>query len=316
MPEHHNPGHAVSASPLARALAQQAKAQVSDLTKARGLGGDTFARLARRADELVETLSNADADTEIVDAIRARRAILRAVARLLEDPAANEIPPSNDAVYTAVLDVTELHAVLTSLRPRDAIAVRRILAHLLLDDADLARRDRLAIGFAAVCRRAGLTTRPPPETGGALLIELDRWPIAAASAVPLDESRLEPEAALAEASLRAVGRPGLILLEVGALLDPSPINVADDETAVGVMNERLDAYMIDIRDRVADATGAVHAFGLVVHATLPATNAASRRLLFAECLRAVNLCDADDARIAGFQSFINALSRAERPKSG
>lgn len=316
MSERHNPGHTVPASPLARALAGQAQAQVSDLTKARGLGGDTFARLAGRADELVEMLSNADADAEIVGAIRDRRAILRAVARLLEDPNASEIPPSNDAVYTAVLDITELHAVLAALRPRNAQAVRRILAHLLLDDADLARRDRLAIGFASVCRRAGLATTPSPEPGGVLMIDLDRWPIAAASAVPLDDARLEPEAVQAESALRAAGRPGLILLEAGALLDWSPINVADDETAVGVMNERLDTFMIDHRDRVAEATGAVHAFGLVVHATLPATNAASRRLLFAECLRAVNLCDADDPRIAGFQSFITALARAQPRRAG
>jgi hypothetical protein len=118
----------------------------------------------------------------------------------------------------------------------------------------------------------------------------------------------------AEEDLRGIGRPGLIVLEAGALMDWTPLRVADDETAVGVMNERLDAFMVGVRDSVVEAVGTDHAFGLVVHATLPATNAASRRLLFAECLRAVNLCDADDPRIAGFRTFIDALAKAKPPR--
>lgn len=297
-------------TPLARALARQADAQIGDLAKARGLGGDTFAELESRATELLERAASADQAAQ--ELIRDHRGVLRSVARLLADPAASEIPPSNDAVYAAVLDVTELHAIFGTLGAHEGLPAGRLLAHLITADADAASRDRLSVAFAAVCKRAGLPVHLPPEPGGVVEITLDRWPIAAATAVPIKNDQIGPASAAAEQRLRESGRPGLIVLEAGALLDWSPINVADDETAIGVMNERLDAFMIDTRDDVADATGAEHAFGLVVHATLPATNAASRRLLFAECLRAVNLCDADDPRINGFQSFITALARAEQ----
>lgn len=308
MPENPENRAPDAASPLARALARQSADQLSDLARARGLGAETFDRLARRADELVDDLGENEADPALIDLLRARRGVLRAVARLIADPAAPEIPPSNHEVYGAVLDITELHAIVSTLRP--GAEIDRLLSHLDCEDADAARRDRLLLAFGAVCRRGGLTVRPGAATGSVLEMEIDRWPVAAAGAVPLREEDLIDAALRAEAALRGAGRPGLIVLEAGALLDWKPIRVADDHTAIAVMNERLDAFMIDRRDAIADATGAAHAFGLVVHATLPATNAASNRLLFAECLRAVNLCDAGDARIAGFQSFINALARA------
>jgi hypothetical protein len=308
MPENPDNRAPDAASPLARALARQSAEQLSDLIRARGLGAETFERLARRADELVDDLGESEADPALIDLLRERRGVLRAVARLIADPAAPVVPPSNHEVYGAVLDITELHAIVSTLRP--GAGIDRLLAHVTCEDPDAARRDRLLLAFGAVCRRGGLAVRPGPEAGSALELEIDRWPIAAAAAVPLREMELPDAAAEAEAALRGAGRPGLIVLEAGALLDWKPIRVADDHTAIAVMNERLDAFMIDRRDAIADATGTAHAFGLVVHATLPATNAASNRLMFAECLRAVNLCDAGDARIAGFQAFIHALSRA------
>lgn len=306
-PENHR---AESTTPLAHALAQQAKAQIVDLAKARGLGSDTFATLEKRAGELIDRIGEADADA--VEAVRDHRGVLRSVARLLADPTAREIPPSNDAIYAAVLDVTELHAIVSSLGG-GGVPIGRLLAHLSVEDAGVARRDRLSISFAAVCKRAGLGVKVGSEPGGVVEIALDRWSIAAAAAVPLGQDGMIAAAVDAERRLRDSGRPGLIVLECGALLGAGPIRVADDETAVGVMNEQLDAFMIDAHDGIVGALGeGAHAFGLVVHATLSATNVASRRLLFAECLRAVNLCDADDPRINGFQAFIGALARAEK----
>lgn len=295
--------------PLARALARQADAQIGELAKARGLGSDTFATLQHKAEALLDRLGSPDAPPPGLERIADHRGVLRAVARLLDDPTADEIPPSNDAVYAAVLDVTELDSIAAALARTPPA---RLLAHLLADDPDTARRDRLALVFAAVCKRGGLPVEIDPEPGAPVGLTLDRWPIAAAAAVPLSADTLDRASADAGAALRDTGRPGLIVLEAGMLLEWMPVNVADDVTAVAVMNERLDAFMIDARDRVADAAGTEHAFGLVVHATLPATNAASRRMLFAECLRAVNLCDADDPRINGYQSFIAALTRAEK----
>ncbi len=291
--------------PLARALAAQADAQINELARARGLGRDTFDTLEHKAADLLGFADSAGPDA--AEVIRDHRGVLRAVARLIDDPAASEIPPSNDAVYAAVLDITELDSIVSAL---GRIGPDRLLKHLTGRDPADDRRDRLTLAFAAVCARAGLPVEIGPEPGDAAGVTLDRWPIAAAAAVPLALDDLGHESAHAGDTLRRSGRPGLIVLEAGMLLEWSPINVADDATAVAVMNERLDAFMIDVRDRVADAAGTDHAFGLVVHATLPALNAASRRMLFAECLRAVNLCDADDPRINGFRAFLAALSKA------
>ena len=93
-------------------------------------------------------------------------------------------------------------------------------------------------------------------------------------------------------------------------MDYPPLTVADDATALGVMHERLDAFMLRARAIVLDRVGSDQAFGLVVHATLPARNAASGRMLFAECLRAVNLCESDDPRVDGFRTILGAMERA------
>ncbi len=295
--------------PLARALAAQADAQINELARARGLGRDTFDTLVHKATALLEFAGD-DAPVA-ADIVRDHRCVLRAVARLIDDPTADEIPPSNDAVYAAVLDITELDAITSALR---RFGPGPLLGHLNGDDPAARRRDRLGLSFAAVCARAGLPVEidpGPSGEAGVVGVTLDRWPIAAAAAVPLAPGELEVESRRAGEALRRSGRPGLIVLEAGMLLDWSPINVADDATAVAIMNERLDALMIGVRDRVADAAGTDHAFGLVLHATLPALNAASRRMLFAECLRAVNLCDADDPRIHGFQTFITALGKVD-----
>ncbi|HHN78352.1 MAG TPA: hypothetical protein ENK11_06750 [Phycisphaerales bacterium] len=297
------------AHPLALALAAQADAQINELARARGLGRDTFDTLVHKATGLLEFAG--DDATGTADIIRDHRGVLRAVARLIDDPAADEIPPSNDEVYAAVLDITELDSITSAL---GRVGSDRLLRHLIGDDPAGDRRDRLGLSFAAVCARAGLPVEidpGPSGEAGVVGVTLDRWPIAAAAAVPLAPGELEVESRRAGEALRRSGRPGLIVLEAGMLLDWSPINVADDATAVAIMNERLDALMIGVRDRVADAAGTDHAFGLVLHATLPALNAASRRMLFAECLRAVNLCDADDPRIHGFQTFITALGKAD-----
>jgi hypothetical protein len=316
MPENTDQTRSPGASPLAGALGRQAEAQIEDLRLAKGLGGETFDRLADRADQVLETLAGAGANPGLLSIVRDRRGVLRSVARLVASPSAGEIPPSNLEVYAAVLDVTELSSIVAGMRPNSGGAADRLLRHLAEDDEATARRDRLTLGFAAVCRRGGLSTRLSPDLGAPVQIEIDRWPIAAAAAVPLSPADLAGAAAEAGGALREAGRPGLIVLETGALMPWSALRVADDQTAIAAMHERLDAFMVDIRDTVAEAAGTDHAFGLVVHATLPATNVASRRLLFAECLRAVNLCDADDVRIAGFESFIAALSKAERRQAG
>ena len=93
-------------------------------------------------------------------------------------------------------------------------------------------------------------------------------------------------------------------------MDYEPLTVADDGVAINAMHERLDAFMLESRETVLDAVGDDQAFGLVVHATLPARNAASGRMLFAECVRAVNLCASDDPRVGGFRSILDAMERA------
>lgn len=305
------------ASPLGKALAAQSEAQFSDLARARGLAGETFAALAERAARLLDRCADAT-NRDALDALRATRATLSAVARLLDNPKADEIPPTNNAIYAATLDITELEPIVAGLRP--AVSTDRILAHLTPDDPAAGRRDRLALATAAVCARAGLHPRVPSEPGSPVTLEHNRWTFAAAPTVPLDAAELPASIAAAERALRDAGKPGLIILEAGALLEADPLRVADDTTALSVMNERLDSFMLGVRDGVIGALDGTdshkqpNAFGLVVHATMPATNVASRRLLFAECVRAVNLCDTSDSRIHGFQAFADALARAGRPQ--
>ena len=92
------------------------------------------------------------------------------------------------------------------------------------------------------------------------------------------------------------------------------MTVAEDRVAINAMNERLESFMLSVRERVIETAARTistdQAFGLVVHATMAATNAASRRLLFAECFRAVNLCDAEGPQAEGFQGIAQAMQRA------
>lgn len=295
-------------SPLARSLASQAEAQFTDLSKARGLDGSTFEALVGRADALNDILRSWGLTDQARETVTSHRAVLHAVAALLNDPHAKVIAPSNDRIYAAVLDITELSPIVRTLGSTQSgrEAVRR---HLEEPDAAAAHADRLALSFAAICKRGGLSITPPAAPGAAFGIDIDGWRIAAAPAVPLTASELTASLLRALAELRACKRPGLVLLEAGPLLDFKPIRVAEDAVATGLMNERLEAFMLSTRPAVLEAIGDDHAFGLVVHATLPATNAVSNRMLFAECFRAVNLCDADDPRADGFRTIVDAMTR-------
>ncbi len=296
-------------SPLARALAAQAEAQFDDLNRARGVDASTFAALARRAGELLETLESWGYSEQTREPLAAHRAALHAVAVLLEDPGARAIPPSNDRIFAAVLDVTELTPIVRTLggNPAGRDAIRR---HLDETDPARARADRLALSFAGVCKRGGLDITPPGTPGDPVGIRLDRWRLSAVPAIPLAASDVLDAVRAAHDTLRALKRPGLILLEAGPSLPFKPATVADDRVAIALMNERLEAFMLEQRAPILDAIGDDHAFGLVVHATLPATNAVSKRLLFAECFRAVNLCDADDPRAEGFREIAEAMQNA------
>lgn len=296
-------------SPLARALAAQAAAQFDDLAKARGLDASTFAALADRAEALDRELADWGADDDARARIRSDRAVLRDVASLLSDPTAKAIPPSNDRIYAAVLDITELAPIVRTLASTKT-GREAVLRHLTEPDAARAHSDRLALSFASICKRGGLDVTPPTAAGEPARIQVDRWRIAAVPVVPLKTDRLADALASASNALKEHKRPGLIILEAGPLLDWQPITVAEDGTATGIMNERLDAFMMSARTTAIESVGTDHAFGLVVHATLPATNAVSRRMLFAECLRAVNLCDTSDPRADGFRSIAHAMTKS------
>jgi hypothetical protein len=237
-----------SASPLARTLAAQSAAVLTDLEHARGLDASTFATLADRARWLADTVAAWDAPDNAPDPIRAHAATLDAVARLIDDPTAGAIPPSNDRIYGAVLDITELDAIVRTLGSKTAgrSAIHRHLTTTYTDttDAGTARADRLTLAFAAVCKRGGLGITLPEDTGGPAGLDIDGWRAACAPAVPLDDSQFEHAIRDADAALRARKRPGLIILEAGPLLDWKPIRVAEDRVAISIMHDRLDAYMV------------------------------------------------------------------------
>jgi len=298
-----------SPSPLARALAAQSAAQFDDLAKARGLDASTFAVLAERAESLDAELAAWGADDSARAGVRAHLAALRAVTTLLENPASPAIPPSNDLIYSAVLDITELTPIVRTLGSSNA-GREAVCRHLSEPNPTLTRADRLALSFASICKRGGLDVTPPDSPGEPASIKIDRWRIAAVPAVPSSSTDLSSSLMRTAEVLKDRKRPGLILLEAGPLLDWEPITVAEDQTATTIMNERLDAFMLKARETTIETIGTEHAFGLIVHATLPATNAVSRRLLFAECLRAVNLCDTQDPRAEGFRSIAHAMTHS------
>lgn len=296
-------------APLARALAARAAAQFDDLQKAKGVDASTFKALAARASDLHRSLEGWGLPERADAAIKTHRDVLEDVSRLLADPRANAIPPSNDRIYAAVLDITELAPIVHALGPtaqgRDA--VRDQLAET---DPVKARSGRLALAFSAVCRRGGLKATPPRSPGEPVTLDLDGWRLDAAPCIPGDGETAADAARRGRDTLAARKRPGLLLLEAGTLLPLDPITVAEDALAISRMNERLETFTLAARQEILDAIGDEQAFGLVTHATLPATNAVSKRLIFAECLRAVNLCDAEDPRADGFRVIAEAMSRA------
>ena len=72
-------------SPLARALAEQAAAQLDDLRRARGLDGSTFSALAARAREIRDRLDAWDVGPATTESIALHTEVKTALGNLQED---------------------------------------------------------------------------------------------------------------------------------------------------------------------------------------------------------------------------------------
>lgn len=296
------------ASGLQRRLRAEAERARAELAATTGLGRSTYDRLVTQADEIIATLGGSGLPETALDPVRARRRVLRSIVRLIDDPKAQEVAPSNTEAYAAAIDIAELARVVGTLG-RAGPRWRAALANALTADAegrDDAGAWRLTLAFAALCRRGRLEVAPEP-TGEACAVEIDRWEVRCPSIVPTDAGW----PASARDAIARAGRPAIIVLEAGPLLPTAQaVRVAEDATALSVAGNRVDAFLAQHRDAWADAIGTDLAFALVARATVPAVNVASGRVVLAECFRCVNLCSVDDPRAPRLRRFMDAIARA------
>lgn len=293
MSDHH------AETPLARRLRAQAEAARADLGKAAGLSRETFDGLLVRADALIARIERAGGTPAHTEPVRARRRIIAAVTTLLSDPAAAAPPPSNAEIYAAALDITELAAI------AEAVPAAPLLEHMtsLAEGHPGAAAERLRLGFAALCKRAKLSL-------DADRLDLRGWPVAITAEAGHHASLVEAARAASDA-LASRRMPGLLLVEVGSVLPPAPpIRVASDADGIAAAADRVDRLLLETHADVVHAVDTDHAFALVAHATLPATNAASGRVLFADLFRAISLIDERDPRGDKLHAFMSAISGA------
>ncbi len=301
-------GETGNASGLQQRLKAEAERARAELAATAGLGRSTYDRLVTQADEITAKLSHSGFPESSLDPIRARRRVLKSVVRLIDDPKAQEIAPSNTEAYAAAIDIAELARVVATLA-NAGTRWRAALAEALAADAegrDDAGHWRLTLAFGALCRRGRLEVAPEPG-GAACTIELDRWEVRCPSIVPTGTGW--PTAA--RSVIERAARPTIVVLEAGPLLPTAhAVRVADDQTALSVAGNRVDAFLAEHRDAWADAIGTELAFALVARATVPAVNVASGRVVLAECFRCVNLCSVDDPRAMRLRRFMDAIAKA------
>lgn len=289
-----------------RAAALRARKEVAS---AKGISAATFGVLAERAASLEADLGRLGAPEQAIAVVADHRRLLRDVQKQLDQPGSGGVPPTNDSIYAAAIEITETEGMIAGLRGASAAWLDAAFRHLAGDEDERATR-RIELLWASLCRRAQLrpTATPAPSTIP-MTLDQDGWRVGCAFAVAVD-----PAAAVRTASdtLRKAAQPGLVILEVGGIVPVAPggLRVADDESALKAMAERLDAFIVDHHDAMADAADPDFAFGVAVHATMTAINAASGRMLFANHFRLANLCAPDDPRMPRLKRTMDAIAKA------
>lgn len=295
--------------PLERRL-RAAAAEGRSNFRSTGFTRDDYAQLHDRAEDLARRLAAIGLTGDAVETAREQGRVLGAVVRLLDDPAAQVAPPSNDAVYRAGLFVARLHKAVTQLAGAAKAWDTQVEALLTDPDPAAAARRMALVEFGALCRDAAIPCRPTAD-GRAATVEIDEWTLAAAPEVAGSPDALAPAAAAACDTLRALKRPGLIVLDAGGAMPDAPSlrRVGNDASAMIEMRRLVDQFIVDRHDEIVAAVDTDFAFGAVISVVLHSLNVSTGRLVFASCSRAVNLCEPDDARAPRLAAFMNRLAR-------
>jgi len=271
---------------------------------------DDYEQLLVKAGSLADKLLGFGVSEAAVDAVRERAQVLEAVVRLLDDPGAGVVAPSNDEVYFAGLLVSRLDLAAGNLTgaPKAWFEQLELLLGDLTDSgAATGAAQRMAlIEFGGLCRRSGISCRPGSEPLSAML-EIDDWSFVAAPEVADTPDSLSAAATRACDTLRTLKRPGLVVLDAGGAMPDAPAlrRVGNDASAMIEMRRHVDQFIIDNHEQLVAAVDTDFAFGAVISAVLHSVNVSTGRIAFASCARAVNLCDPDDPRAARLGVFMN-----------
>lgn len=277
-----------------------------------GFTRDDYKRLAERADEAMDSARGLGVPVESMGVLRCDRAVLGSVLALLNDPAAEEVAPTNDQVYQSALRVARLSRLTGQFRSAPEAwkkQVGALFGELENEKAEAARR-LVLLEFAGLCRDAGLRIEPSGALGAE--IELDDWTMAAAPALADGPGSIAGAAQVGCEALVAMKRPGIVVIDAGSALPDAPSlrRVGNDQTGEIEMQRHVDQFIIDHHDEMAGAVDTRFAFAAVIGAVLQTVNVSAGRLNFAGCYRVVNLCEPTDVRMPRLRRFMDRISRA------
>lgn len=299
--------HPKPAGPLEQRLkAAAAESRRNYLTS--GFSRDGYAELASRGKALCQSFEQMGIETDALGFVRDLTGVLESVVKLLDNPKAPVVAPTNDEVYRAGLLIARLRLATANLAgaPKAWAEQFAALIEEIPNDSSIAPRRMALIEFAGMCRAKKIPCRPHHDCVAAT-VEMDDWSIAVAPELADAPSELASAATRACDTLQSLRRPGLILLDVGGALPDAPRlhRVGNDATAMIEMRRHLDQFIVDHHEEIVNAVDIDFAFGAIISAVLHGVNVSAGRIAFASCTRAVNLCETDDPRTPHLAAFMN-----------
>ena len=232
--------------------------------------------------------------------------IFRDLLALDADPGADAIRPQEGEVYAAGLETGQLAQITEALtRPGCASWGPRLLGAIdPCADAQALQDLRFRLQFIAMCLRAGVHVEPTSS-------ELDaeahfhKWRIGLACRRVEAPNLIQAAVSSASARLARAKRPGLIVLEVSAIVWPERriLAVDSDLTAAREIHRRTDAFLVEQTDAIASMVDPSLVFGVLAVATLPTLNVPTSHVAFSTSFRIASLVDEHDPRYDHLVAF-------------
>lgn len=311
----HSPSSALeSATPLKQKLADESAAARKDL-KQHEFSRSDYQRLLDLCERTIAQLEKQGIEAGAGGRLARHRRVLSDLIASMENADADVVRPSDSEVYLTGLELGQLSYVVAGLVQSSGHWNQRV-AELVLSDGGLpagAMGDRrFKLQFAAMSRLAGVRTVPPQ--GGAqcdCFVESDRWRFGVVAHVLSVDADTDAAIQLCSQRFRADRTPGLMVLEITNLVWPERkvIRVASDTVAAAELQRRADSFLASHRQRIAAGVDPVHAFGLLVVATLPTYNVATRHVAFSTSFRIASLCPEGDPRLERLAAFARQFQR-------